>query len=159
MANPPFFYDSPHKAAFLANMAGRLKDQICDYSQQQFDRLQLVIPVGDVSLVMFVKQTKSASIAEIAEALNYSHQRVAARINALIELKCLTRTVDKRDQRRKVISLTRSGIQQATKIEKYHQKAAKVFEQLFKSIDCDLMAKLLAAVDSLERLDLMAQLD
>lgn len=159
MSKPPFFYNSPFKAAFLANMAGRLRDQICEDAQSQFDQLQLTTPVSDVSLVLFVKQQNTASIAEIAEALNYSHQRVAARISALIKLKLLTREVDEEDQRRKVIALTELGQRDVIQIEQFHQKAATAFEQLFAEIDCELMEKLLAAIEGLNRSSLSNRLN
>ena len=158
MSKSPFFYNSPFRAAFLANMAGRLKDQICEDAQQQFNQLELLTPVSDVSLMLFVGQNHSASIAEIAEALDYSHQRVAARINALIRLNLLSREVDSNDQRRKVIKLTRLGDKEVAQINQFYQQVAATFEQLFQEIDCELMEKLLAAVNGLKRLNLSSQL-
>lgn len=158
MSNQPFFYDSPLRAAFLANMAARLKDQICEDAQQQFDQLQLLTPVTDVSLVLFVNHKKIASIAEIAEALDYSHQRVAARINALIRLNLLSRQVDSTDQRRKAIKLTEVGLKEVAQIDQFYRHVSAVFEELFKEIDCELMEKLLAAVNGLKRSNLSSRL-
>ena len=54
MSSVPFFYSLEYRSAFLANMAGRLRDTISEDCQELLRNKGVVTPVTDVSLVLFL---------------------------------------------------------------------------------------------------------
>jgi len=132
-------------------MAVRLREEISGQAQDRFKQHQLITPVSDVSLLLFVSLNGPSSIAEIARALEYSHQRVALRIDALHKLKLISRTVDKKDQRRKLIKLTRTAQKEMVFIEKVFVQASKKIEEMFQEIDVNLMDKIQQAITYLQK--------
>ena len=148
----PFFFDSPYRSAFLANMAGRLRDTINQDCITLLQEKGVITPISDVSLMMFIAQNNLCSIAEIARGLSYSHQRTASRVTALESLKLIKRQDDKRDTRCKRFKLTEKGKQDFAKLESVFQAAAVAFDQLFEQLDDDLMEKLDSVITSLQQL-------
>jgi DNA-binding MarR family transcriptional regulator len=147
----PFFYDLEYSAAFVANMASRLQDKISGDAQKVFKYEGLIIPVTDVSLMQYLNLYGEASIAEIANALGYSHQRVAIRIQSLEKLKLLERKIDPQDQRRKQVSMTPKAKQEMTIIEKIFNNTSTNIKAMFQEIESDLMEKLYEALCYLEQ--------
>lgn len=150
----PFFYQSPHRAAFLANMAGRLRDLICEEGIKLLEAEGLTTPVTDVSFMLYLGENNGASIAEIARAQGFSHQRVASRITFLEKHHLVSRTSDERDQRRKCIKLTEKGKAEAVLLEKVYRNAALALEVLFVEIEDDLMEKLHTTLNALTQVSL-----
>ena len=107
----PFFYQLETCNAFIANMASRLSKMINDDFTEVLKDASIVTPVTDVSLIIFIGQAKSPSIAEAAEALSYSHQRTASRTSALEKLNLVQRHADENDARCQRISLTKLGFE------------------------------------------------
>ena len=155
----PFFYQSPHRAAFLANMAGRIKDVICEEGIVLLEQRGLTTPVTDVSFILFLSQNANVSIADIARAQGFSHQRVASRIAILEKLLLVSRTADERDQRRKCINLTDKGKAEALLLEDVYKSSALALEELFVEIDDDLMEKLYATLNALTRVPLTERIE
>ena len=155
----PFFYKSPHRAAFLANMAGRIKDLICEEGIKLLEQRGVTTPVTDVSFMLFLSQNADVSIAEIARAQGFSHQRVASRIAILEKLQLVSRTPDARDNRRKCINLTDKGRIEAGLLEEVYKNSALALEELFVEIDDDLMEKLYTTLNALTRESLAERID
>jgi len=132
-------------------MAGRLREQILGEAQSIFRRNNLITPVTDVSLMLFINVNGPSSIAEIARALEFSHQRVALRINALEKLKLLTRKINPNDQRCKLIAMTPLAKKEMIFIEKMYINASEKIEQMFNEIDIDLMDGLQKAITYLKQ--------
>ena len=149
--NKPFFYDYDFRSAFLASMANKLREQISNEAQEIFKRNKLVTPVTDVSLMLFVNFNGPSSIADIARALDFSHQRVALRINALENLKLLSRKIDKNDQRRKLIAMTTLAKKEMIFVEKMYTQTANKIDAMFEHIGVNLMDKIQEAIELLER--------
>jgi DNA-binding MarR family transcriptional regulator len=151
MSIEPFFYQSKHRAAFLANMANRLRDSISDDATIMLQESNVKTPVTDISLILYLSKNDKCPITSIAQGLNYSHQRVTSRISTLEKLDLVLRLDDQRDQRKKIICLTASGKSDILKINKIYKNAAKAIEGVFDEIDNDLMDSLLLAINAFEK--------
>lgn len=158
MSSEPFFYQLEYRSAFLANMAGRLREVISDDCQGLLKEKQVLTPVTDVSLILFISQHDMSSIAEIARALDYSHQRTASRINSLEKLGLISRHDDFEDTRCKRFCLTEIGKKDFNKLEEVYRSAALALDGVFEELDDDLMETLLTAVNSLKRIPLSARI-
>jgi DNA-binding MarR family transcriptional regulator len=150
MSIDPFFYQSKHRAAFLANMAVRLRDSISDDATIMLKESNVKTPVNDISLILYLSENDKCPITSIAQALSYSHQRVTSRISTLEKLDLVLRLEDQQDQRKKIICLTPSGKSDILKINKIYKNAAKAIEGVFDEIDNDLMDSLLLAINAFE---------
>ena len=150
MSIKPFFYQSKHRAAFLANMAIRLRDSISDDATVMLKESNVKTPVTDISLILYLSKNDKCPITSIAQALNYSHQRVTSRISTLEKLDLVLRLEDQQDQRQKIICLTAHGKSDVSKINKIYKNAAKAIEGVFDEIDNDLMDSLLLAINAFE---------
>lgn len=155
----PFFYQSEHRAAFLANMAGRLRDLISEEGIKLLESKGLTTPVTDVSFMLYLSENNQASIAEIARAQGFSHQRVASRITFLEKCQLVNRATDKKDLRRKCIRLTKKGRAEAVILEEVYKRAALAFEALFLEIDDDLMDKLHVTLNALTEVSLTERIN
>lgn len=147
----PFFFTSPYRAAFLASMAGRLKDVISDEGSKLLSERQLRTPATDVSFMLYLSQHDGVSIADIAYAQGFSHQRVASRINQLEKLQLVIRQADPQDQRRKAVYLTELGRQESHTLAEVYQNSALALEQLFAEMGEDLMTTLQQAISLLSQ--------
>lgn len=154
----PFYFQFDYRAAFLASMAGRLRDQICVEADEVFKANNMATPVNDVSYMLYLEQNGSSSIAELARAQDYSHQRVALRIDLLEKLRLVTRIADDKDQRRKLIKLTAKGKKEMAFVQKMYTETSMAIEHLFKEIDVDLMDKISDALDALKKRSLLDRL-
>lgn len=154
----PFYFESPYKQAFLANMAARLRDVINDDCSVMLNNKGVITPVTDVSLIMFIAENNLPSIAEIAKALDYSHQRTAARISALENLDLIARFTDENDYRCKRFSLTQAGKEDFQKLQDVYQSAATVFGQILEEQGVDVMTIMMNIVTSLKRFPVSARI-
>lgn len=146
----PFFYQSKYRAAFLANMATRLRDTISDDASVMLKNNAVITPVTDISLMLYLSENDNTSITSIAQALDYSHQRVTSRISTLEKLQLVLRLEDKNDQRQKSICLTEIGKKDLSEIDKVYKNAAIAIEGIFDEIDSDLMDSILLALNALD---------
>jgi len=148
---PPFFYQFEYRAAFLANMAQRLRDHISGEGAELLKENGAVTPVTSVSFMLFLSEYGSSSSADIAKAMNFSHQRVTSRIAELEKLALVTRVPDGADQRRKLIELTPKGQAEMPILETVYREAASAIEEVFMEIDDDLMEKIMTTLNTLKR--------
>ncbi len=154
----PFFFHAEYRAAFLASMAGRLKDVISDEAGNMLKEKGLSTPATDVSFILYLSEHNNATIADIAKAQGFSHQRVASRIAQLEKRALLVRQIDEQDQRCKVVTLTEKGRQEASELAVIYHNAAKAIEQVFDEIGDDLMDKLQVAISAFSRESLPARI-
>jgi len=145
----PFFFNAPYRAAFLASMAGRLKDIISEEGSKMLKNKGLTTPATDVSFVLYLSQYRGATIADIAHAQGFSHQRVASRIQHLEKLDLVVRKAIPQDQRCKAVFLTEQGEREALELEAVYHSAAQALEALFEELGDDLMEKLQQAISAL----------
>lgn len=155
----PFFFNLDTKAAFLANMAGRLKDTINEDCAVLLKERGISTPISDVSLLLFIGNNPDSSIADAARALDYSHQRTSARVMMLEKLQLIEKHKLPGDSRCSGFTLTPLGRQDLNKLQEVYTLASDALTQLMKDIDCDLMAKLLEASESLKRFPLSQRIN
>jgi DNA-binding MarR family transcriptional regulator len=136
-------------SAFLAMRLHRLRVLITDQSEELFEHFGLVAPSSCVSTILFLKERKSASIAQIAKATEYSHQLTSQRLLQLEELGLADRQAHERDGRRVLIALTPAGKKQAARIEEFLVLASKLMDGLFEELGCDLDLVLIHATENL----------
>jgi len=148
---PPFFYQFEYRAAFLASMAQRLRDHISDEGAELLKENGAETPVTSVSFMLFLAEYGPSSSADIATAMNFSHQRVTSRIAELERLGLVVRVPDRSDQRRKLIELTPKGQAEMLVLETVYREAAIAIEEVFLEIDDDLMEKIVTTLNALQR--------
>lgn len=146
----PFFYQSPYRSAFLANMAGRIKDMSLEICGELLKEQEAVTPISDVSLMMYIFNNPQCSIAEMARGLDYSHQRTAARVSELLKLKLIKKQADPKDSRCKRFRLTELGQQDFQKLQDVCQRVANAMDELFEQAGVDLMENMLTVVKLLK---------
>lgn len=155
----PFFIDETFSAAFLANIAGRIREVINDDCTALLAKREIITPITDVSLLLFVEKNSGCNMADIARGLAHSHQRVSARMKALLKLQLIEKTASEKDNRSLCFTLTEAGQKDAVKLAEVYTSAATELEKLFREIDCDLVEKLMAAVTSLQRFPLSQRIE
>lgn len=155
----PFFFHSSHRAAFLASMANRLSDLISEEGSKMLKQKGLSTPSTDVSFMLFLSEHNGASIADIANAQGFSHQRVASRISHLEKRELVIRKASETDQRCKAVFLTDKGTQEAIALADVYKNAAKAIEALFLETGDDLMEKLQTAIKALQQKPLTQRIE
>ncbi|MEO9969973.1 MAG: MarR family transcriptional regulator [Hyphomonadaceae bacterium] len=141
----------PWKEAFVANLLERLVAQITDQGEELLADIGLPFPSRAVSSILLIGERGSISVADIAKTLEQPHQLVTQRIDLLIRLDVVERTVDPNDARRKILKLTPIGRDQFKLLQLRLTQATQVFIDLFKEIDCDLSAVAMRAMSALDQ--------
>ena len=147
----PFYFASKHKSAFLANMAARLRDIINDDCSVLLKEREITTPITDISLMMFISESKNPSIAEIANALDYSHQRTSARVLTIEKLGLIRRVVDKKDSRCQRVALTEAGKTDFKKLQKVLEAASEVMDKVIAEEGVDIMQSIQNIVSTIKR--------
>jgi len=151
MLNTPYFYDYGYKTAFLANMADRLSDAICQQTAALNKSAGSVTPVRSVSSMLFLLENGATSLMDISRALDYSHQLTSLRIAPLEKLGLIERKTDANDKRRRLIELTSAGKKDAEILKNLSTSIASDIEQRFKKMDNDLMNNIEEMIVSIQR--------
>lgn len=159
MSQVPYFYGLKYRSAFLANMAGRLRDIISEDCAQLLQERGVVTPVTDVSLILYVAENQMPSIAEIARALDFSHQRTASRVNNLEKLDLIIRHDDPQDTRCKRFCLSSVGEADFKKLQSVYTSASNAIDQLLQERGIDLMDELLAVSSALKKYPLSDRIE
>jgi DNA-binding MarR family transcriptional regulator len=110
----------------------------------------MVFPVVTSSTLLYLSEQGSASLTEIAKALQFPHQVIAQRINSLSKLDLLEKHPDPNDKRRSEYHLTRKGKDQAARLAAYNIEAAAVFQSVFDDAGVDIGAALDSGCAALE---------
>ncbi len=147
----PFFMQESFRSAFVANMANRLRDNINNDCAGLLKQNGIQTQTTDVSIVLFLEKHPHSSISDIAKGLDYSHQRTAARMVALHKQGTVHKQSDPNDSRCTLFSLTELGQQDALALKQVYTAAATALDAVFEELECDLMAVLNHAVNTLER--------
>ena len=155
----PFFYELETCNAFLANMTSRLSKMINDDFTEVLKNASIVTPVTDVSLIIFLGKAKRPSIAEVAEALSYSHQRTASRASALEKLSLIKRHPDKDDARCQRLSLTTLGLEDLSKLERVTTGVADVISDISQEKNIQLMKVLFELCESIDKKPISKRLE
>jgi DNA-binding MarR family transcriptional regulator len=98
------------------------------------------------------------SVADLAKELSQPHQLVTQRITTLIDSGVVARSVDPADARRKILTITESGMTQLHRLNEYLRKIEVAYVELFDEIGCDVAAVALAMIEALTRRSLRDRL-
>jgi len=97
---------------FLGRTVERLSTLIETQCEAIFKEHGVLIPVKSCSLMTQLARLEHATAAELARALNVSHQLVLQKLPKLLKLRLITATQDLEDARKKSFSLTEAGQKQ-----------------------------------------------
>lgn len=148
-----FDFDA-YGSAFLATRLHKLRVLISDQCEDLFADHNIIIPSSCVSISLVLGQIGPTSITKIASATTYSHQLVSQHLVKMENLDLIERQSDPRDNRRLLISLTPKGKEEVQKLDEALRKLAKLFDNLFVELDCDLKNTLIKATYSLNKVPL-----
>ena len=136
-----FDYDR-YGNAFVDRRLHKLRVLITEQSDEVFVERGITAPSACVSVILFLQDKGNGSIAQIAEALGYSHQLINHRLQQLEKAGFTTRFADPRDKRKWRIKLTTRGLREAERVEEALPLIARAFDDLFSDLDVDLTLKL-----------------
>lgn len=97
---------------FLGRAVERLSTLIEVQSEAVFQEYGIVIPVKSCSLMTQLAKLENATAAELARALDVSHQLVLQKLPKLLKLQLIVGRQEPEDARKKSFSLTAKGKQQ-----------------------------------------------
>jgi DNA-binding MarR family transcriptional regulator len=99
----------------------------------------------------FLHHAGPRSIAQIAEALGYSHQLTSKRVAWLVDQELARLEDDPDDRRRRRVILTDLGKEHAERLMLFVPKLDRAFSELFEELGVDLREKIIEAERSLNR--------
>ena len=129
-------------SAFLAHFSRRLSDLIIDQGTKLLESHGITTPTAAVSTIYFLKEKENVTVADLAKALDVTHQMATQRANTLESMGLILRQPNPQDKRAKTLHLTELGSAEANKLRPITRKVTQVFEQLNKQIECELMSKI-----------------
>ncbi|MEM9598520.1 MAG: MarR family transcriptional regulator [Acidobacteriota bacterium] len=136
-------------AIFLGRSADALSQLIAKQVEAVFDGADIRIPVKSCSLISTLAALEPASAADLAKALDQSHQLVLQKIPALLGAGLLDREKDPGDGRRKVFRLTPEGHRQLERLQGLAPAIEAIYQELYRELGVDLRAALDGAAASL----------
>jgi DNA-binding MarR family transcriptional regulator len=145
----PLSYLGDLRPAFVAHLADRLNQVIWSETQIYADRVGIRAPLKTHSALLFLLQQGPASLSEIARVDGQSHQLLASRVDPLERMGFVERFADPKDARRNPYRLTKTGREEARRVEAAIAVKSEAMRRLFAEMDQDLIAVL---EDALERL-------
>lgn len=101
-----------HDPVFLGRTVERLSTLIETQSEAIFKEHGVLIPVKSCSLMTQLARLEHATAADLARALNVSHQLVLQKLPKLLRLRLISATQDLEDARKKSFRLTATGKKQ-----------------------------------------------
>ncbi|MBQ4837823.1 MULTISPECIES: MarR family winged helix-turn-helix transcriptional regulator [Pseudoalteromonas] len=145
--------------AFLAHFCRRLSDLIIEQGAKVTESYGITTPSTAISSIYFIEQNHGVTVAELASALEVTHQMATQRINTLESLDLIYRKPNPQDKRAKMIHLTELGKQEAVKLKPLTKNMSQVFSELNQQIECDIVAKVRLAEQALIDKPLMQRLN
>lgn len=143
--------DIPHfdgRAAFLLRTQ-RFMDRLTEQLDRALAARGLSITVQQAGCVQALFHAGPASLARLAAELGISHQLVSHRINGLVRLGHVETSPDPQDARKRVVSLTVSGRDQAERLQPFLDGIDAAYADLFSEIGVDLNTAVEAATQGL----------
>jgi len=144
-----------YKRSFIGKYADDLGQLISTQIKPVYTAMGITVPVKSCSLVHTLAHLKQASLVELAQHLNQSHQLVKQKIPRLLELDILSQSQDPNDKRRTLYQLTAAGQQQAAILNQ--DPMADIYQQLSEEVGFDIQQVLTRAIDQLQHKDLLTR--
>lgn len=135
----------------------RLRRLLTIQTDQLFEKHGVLLPSSCVSIMLYLYEHQHASITELSEQLDYSHQLINQRLGILLSIDLVAKNADPRDRRRSRITLTRRGKNQARKLLELMPVTADAFATLIGETGTDLVEILTQTRKSLERRPLVSR--
>ena len=129
-------------SAFLAHFSRRLSDLIIDQGTKLLEQKGIVTPTTAISTIYFLDKNSKVTLADLAKALDVTHQMVTQRIQTLEKLGLVYRQANPEDKRAKTLHLTELGAEEAIKLKPFTKQVSAAFDSLNEQLGCDLMAKI-----------------
>lgn len=123
-----------------------------------YESIGIVFPVITSSTVSVIDKNQSASLLDVARALDVPHQLAAQRIKKLLKLNIISPHKDIEDKRKTYYQLTEFGKTQSELLNFYLSKADNVFSDLNDEIGIDFMALLQQVNESFKARDLFQRI-
>jgi DNA-binding MarR family transcriptional regulator len=140
-----------YSESFLGFKLSRLVELIISQGDQVFKAQGLSFPPRAASTVLLISDSESSTTADIARQLQQPHQVATQRVEMLIDLGLIKRTVDPKDARRKKLTLSKRGRDECVLLRKNLKQANSVFDNLYHEIDINLSAAAQRAFDALSQ--------
>lgn len=128
--------------AFLAHFSRRLSDLIIEQCSNHLKNLGITTPATAVSSIYFLADNDNVTVADLAEALDVTHQMATQRSNQLEKMGLIYRKPKPGDMRAKTIHLSESGIEESRKLRPFTKSLSAVFDEINEQIECELMVKI-----------------
>ncbi|HHL32244.1 MAG TPA: MarR family transcriptional regulator [Oceanospirillales bacterium] len=145
------------RRSFIGKQADDLGNLISIQIKPIYDSLGIIVPVKSCSIIHQLKQSKQASLADLAKLLNQSHQLVNQKLPRLLKLNLINKKNDINDKRRKIFYLTAKGMQQAALLEKH--SLSQVYDNLSQELGADLYQVLSSAISQLKQKNLLSRFE
>lgn len=110
------------------------------------------------AILAYIARHDQAAIADVAQALGYSHQAVAKAVEAMERGELMQSRATAEDLRKRLLSLTEQGRREADTVEAVAARAAAVFAEVFDEIGVDVFRALRAFESALDRRPLLGRL-
>lgn len=123
-----------------------------------YESIGIIFPVITSSTVNFIGKNQSASLLDVARALDVPHQLAAQRIKNLLKLNIIFPHKDTEDKRKTNYQLTEFGKTQSELLNLYLSKADNVFSDLNDEIGVDFMELLQQVNESFIARDLFQRI-
>ena len=144
-----------YKRSFIGKYADDLGQLISAQIKPVYAALGITVPVKSCSLVHTLARLRQASLMELAQHLNQSHQLVKQKIPRLLKLGILSQSQDPDDKRRTLYQLTDEGQQQAAILNQ--DPMAGIYQQLSEEVGHDIQQVLTRAIEQLQNKNLLTR--
>lgn len=136
--------------AFMAKSVFDLHCLIQSQSEEIYTEKEMGFPVFASSTLLFLSNVESASIMQISQGLNLSHQLASQRLKIMLKLKLVEGIKDDNDKRRTLYHLTPKGKEKSEILNLYCLDAAQAFKDLSDEIGVDIQSVLNSAITALQ---------
>lgn len=106
-------------------------------------------PATSASTLLLLDQHGPLGIMEIAARLKLDHALITRMSSSLAESRYVDVETDSEDKRRRIVSLTSQGKEQAEKIRRINRIIAEAFQEIFEETGIDLLAAIERFEDAL----------
>lgn len=145
--------------AFVGNRLTMLVDLIVDQGDRLLKEAGLSFPSRATSTILLVSQRENLSTADIADELDQPHQLATQRVDSLVRLRLLERRNDPMDARRKTLSLTHKGKEEAAILQATLRDAQLAFQGLYQELGVNLGSIATDAIVALQQTPLSARIE
>lgn len=136
----------------------RLAQRMAAAGDAYMRQIGVTTPATSTAILTYIARRDRVTIADIAQALGYTHQAVAKAVGGLERSGLVRSSATADDRRKRLLSLTRRGRQDADRIEAVAARAALVFSDVFDEIGVDVFKALRALETALDRRPLAGRL-